>query len=174
MSVEQAIVTVLVALIGAMGGMAVERSRQRREREKEQDSGAASIEEARIKNEGERRKELDEVGQQIREYLQRQVKELSDQLGRFENVRATEREKWNEMLAQLSVKNLEFELQRKRDVAHIAELEEEAQQVDDVIKTLRVRINTLEADGMILAANLDQQTLERHRLERKLAEERVK
>ncbi len=169
---EQAIVTIIAAIISTAGGIAIDRARRRREDEKERDIGIAGIEEARIKDEGDRRKEVEQASQDIRSFLRGQVKELKDALTRIEDLRGAEREKWQQLVQQLSIKNLEFELQRKRDLARIAELEEEASQVDDLFKTLRARIAGLESAGIVLTAQLDQEVLERKRLQEQLAREK--
>lgn len=168
MSLEQAIVTVLVAFISAIGTLAVEKARQRRKETDETNKSRFQLEQARITDEVARRQEISEAAREIRDFLQRRVDELDHSLTNIEVQRAAEREKWNQMLGQLSVKNLELELQSRRDKARVHELEEDANHIDDEIKILRTRIMTLEGEAVILTARLKQEQLERTRLQQRL------
>lgn len=156
MSLEQAIVTIGVALIATVGGILVERVRARRDREKEINSAVATIEQARLADGAEKRKELDDTARDIRDFLRKQVAELNEAIDRIELARAGEREKWHQMLGEMSTKNLELELQHRRDMARIEEMLEEAKVIDDEVRTLRTRIMTCESEATVMSARLDQ------------------
>jgi DNA-nicking Smr family endonuclease len=154
-NLEQSAVTILVAIIAAFGGVAVERARQKREREKETGQSALELERARILDESARRKEIDDAARDLRDFLKQQCDELNQSLTNIESSRATEREKWNAMLGELSTKNLELELQAKRDKIEMSSLREDAEFVDDQIKVHRARISNLEVELATAMARLD-------------------
>ena len=85
-------------------------------------------------------------------------------IDRIEVARAGEREKWHQMLGTLSTKNLELELQHRRDLARIEEILEEAKVIDDEIRTLRVLIATYRSDAVVMTARLE--AFERERLQK--------
>ena len=167
MSPEQAIVTILVALIGAIGGMGVERARSKRDREKEINSAIATIEQARLVDAAEKRRELDGAAHDIREFLRNQVAELNKAIDNIEGARIEEREKWHQMLGALSTKNLDLELQHRRDMARVEEMMEEAKIIDDQVKTLRGRIVICQNEAIVMSAHLDRCRLECERLRKK-------
>lgn len=164
MSLEQSIGAIIVALIGAVGGIVAERLRSKSERRKELSTAHASIEQAKLADDALKRKEIDEAARDIREFLRKQVAELNEAIDRIEVTRADEREKWHQMLGTLSTKNLELELQHRRDVARIDEMLEEAKLVDDEIKTLKTRIAVANTEAIKLQARLDQCQIECRRL----------
>ncbi len=166
MSPEQIAVTIAVALIGATGGILVERIRRRHEREKETSTGVTALRQAQIGDEALKRKEIDEAARDIREFLRKQVYELSEAIDKVELSQVGEREKWHQMLATLSTKNLELELQHLKDVARIDQMLEEAGVIDDAMKVLRVRVVTCQEEVIVTKAHLDQCKLEYDRLRR--------
>jgi len=164
MSLEQSIGAVIAALIGVVGGMLTERARQRREREKELNSSNTQIETRRIELEAQRRKEVDEAARDIREFLSKQVNELNVAIDQIEVARSAEREKWHQIMVQLSTKNLELELQHRRDMAALQECLEESQLVDNELKEVKTRLATCQSEGLLLKAKLEQSQLECKRL----------
>ena len=163
MTLEQAIVTVVVALIGAAGGILAERARHKRERERELSTSTTAIETKRLELEAQKRIEVDNAARDIRDFLAKQVAELNTAIDRIEVTRADEREKWHQMIValstknlELSTKNLELELQHRRDEARIQEVMEESQQVEDELKTVKTRLLECTQQGIILKAHLDQ------------------
>jgi chromosome segregation ATPase len=155
MSLEAIIGSVVVALIGAVGGVAVERARSKRETQKEINASVAQVEQARLTDEALKRKEIDEAARDIRDFLRNQVAELSGSIDKIEIARAGEREKWHQMLGALSTKNLDLELQHKREAARIIELEEEAAAIDAQVRMLKTQISRLQTDAVIMSARLD-------------------
>jgi hypothetical protein len=168
----QALITIGVALVSAtLGGIGVEllRYRQNKDKERQQNvietsTSFAEVEKARINDEQLRRKEIDDAAREIREFLKTQVHDLSEAIDKIEEGRASEREKWNQMLGELSTRNLQFEMTHRRDLARIAELEEEFQKIDIECRDLRRRLSTCETNAVILNAKLELYQKERDRL----------
>lgn len=157
-------VTVLVAIITGTVTLFAERYRQRREQEKETASSSLLYKQAELSDEAAKRKEIDIAASEIRDFLRNRVAELDKAIDAIETTRTGEREKWHQMLGELSVKNLDLELQHRKDTARIMELEEEAAAIDDEVKVLRARIATATSDAIVMSAKLDQCKLECDRL----------
>lgn len=175
MTLEQGIITLVVALISAAGGIRLERIRDRREREKlaaeradKLDASTTDFEKVRLETEIKERQLVQDASREIRDFLRGQVAELNDSIDKIEVARAGEREKWHQMLAQLSTNNLELELQHRRNMARIQELEEEAKAIDNHVRELRTRIVTLEGNAIVMAANLDRCERENRRLRKEM------
>lgn len=164
MSAEQIIVTILVALISAGATLGVERARVKREANKEISGATATVETARIADEASKRKEVDEAARDIRDFLRNQVAELGKAIDEIETSRAAERERWHQMLGDLSTQKLELELQHKRDKALMDQMLEEAKAIDAEIRTLRTRVAQYQVDATIMSARLDACQLECERL----------
>lgn len=164
MTWEQAVITIAVALIGGASGILVERQRQKREAQKETTASFTVLKQAQLQDDASKRKEIEDAAREIREFLKGEVKELNIAVDRMEVARAGEREKWHQMLGELSTKNLELELQHRKDMARIHELEEEAAVIDDEMKCLKVAVATAASEALILTARLDACKLECDRI----------
>ncbi len=159
----------ILAAIGAAGGVLVERLRSKYDREKEKRAAALLVETTRLSDDTAKRKELEDAARDIREFLHREVKDLNLALDKIELSRAEERERWHQMLGGLTTKNLELEIQHRRDHARIEEMIEEASAIDDELKTLRTRVATSQVDATVMAARLEQSKLEIDRLRNDMA-----